>query len=65
MQIPSLDELTRREKRLLMILVGMIVMMILSHQPEHIGLTLSLTFSWGALIMFFGMIGVLIFMPEH
>jgi hypothetical protein len=60
-----LDDLTRREKKLLMILIGMVAMMVLSHQPERIGLTLSLTFSWGALILFLGMIGVLIFAPEH
>ena len=60
-----IDDLTLREKRLLGILLGMFVMMVLSHQPELIGLTLSLAFSWGALILFFAMIGVLIFLPER
>jgi hypothetical protein len=43
----------------------MVVMMVLSHQPETFGITLALAFSWTALGMFFGMIGVLIFTPEY
>ena len=61
----NLDDLSRRERRLLLILAGMVIMMVLSHQPETFGIGLALTFSWTALGMFFGMIGVLIFMPEH
>jgi hypothetical protein len=61
----NLSDLSRRERRLLIILVGMVVMMVLSHQPETFGITLALAFSWTALGMFFGMIGVLIFTPEY
>lgn len=56
--------LSKRERILLAILLVTFVLMYLSHQPEWFGVGVTLAFSWTALIMFIGMIGVLIFMQD-
>ncbi|CAN5153007.1 hypothetical protein BH10PSE17_BH10PSE17_12180 [soil metagenome] len=56
--------LSKRERTLVYILVGMFVLMYLSHQPEWFGVGVTLAMSWAALLVFISMIVVLIFMQD-
>lgn len=56
--------LSKRERMLITVLTVMFVLMVLSRQPEWVGVDLAIALAWVAFFLFFVMLGIVVFVPD-
>ncbi|HEU4621548.1 MAG TPA: hypothetical protein VFS42_04930 [Burkholderiaceae bacterium] len=57
-------DLSKRERKLVQVLIAMVVLMFLSRNPETVGIDLAIALAWIAFSLFFVMLGIVIFVKD-